>query len=100
MALLNPELVARLTDKEREQLGADLDPAVERLVPGGIRSAAHLGSRGNMQELFREMLLPGSTGIQAVDKDGKPVLDKDGNPVPVGAAQPAGSRLESVMTAM
>lgn len=90
--MLNPGLVAQLTEKEREKLGADVPPGVEALIPGGFRSAAHLGSRGGMQEMFRQMLLPGT-----------PALDANGNPVPgsaSGAPQGGGNRLENVMTAM
>ena len=89
--MLHPELVAQLTEKEREKIGAEINPAVEALIPGGWRSAAHLGSRGGMQEMFRQMLLP----TQAVDKDGKPVPGDAS-----GAAQPSGSRLENDMPAM
>lgn len=70
-----------LAAEERKAAGGEINPEVEKLIPGGLRSAAHLTSRSNMQELFREMLLP----------------SKDGSG---GAAAGGGSKMENVMSAM
>ena len=77
------KLIQNAAAEERKAAGADINPEVEKLIPGGLRSTAHLASRGNFQELLREMMLPQK------DADGKPVAGGGG-----------GNRMESIMSAM
>lgn len=48
--------------EEKAKYGAEIRPEVERLIPGGLRTTAHLGQRGNPMEMLREMLLPQAGG--------------------------------------